>query len=42
MNFNGLQPDPNKVEAIQNYPTPKNLRGLRRFTGMASWLPPFD
>ena len=37
VNFNGLQADPGKIEAITNYPTPKNLRGLRRFNGMASW-----
>ena len=36
VNFNGLQPDPGKIEAITNCPTPKNLRGLRRFNGMAS------
>ena len=37
VNFNGLQPDLGKIEAITNYPIPKNLRGLRRFNGMASW-----
>ena len=37
MNFNGLQPDPGKIEAITNYPTLTNLHGLRRFNGMASW-----
>ena len=36
VNFNGLQPDPGKIEAITNYPTPKNLGDLRRFHGMAS------
>ena len=37
MNANGLQPDPAKVETIKNYPTPKNLRAVRRFNGMATW-----
>ena len=35
VNFNGLQPDPEEIEAIKNYPTPTNLRGLCRFNGRA-------
>lgn len=33
----GLQPDPEKVQAIINYPTPKNRKEVRRFIGTASW-----
>ncbi|GBM58377.1 Transposon Ty3-G Gag-Pol polyprotein [Araneus ventricosus] len=31
---NGLQPLPDRVEAIQEFPMPKNLTQLRRFLGM--------
>ncbi|GBN30524.1 Transposon Tf2-6 polyprotein [Araneus ventricosus] len=31
---NGLQPLPDRVEAIQKFPMPKNLTQLRRFLGM--------
>ena len=37
VNVNGLQPDPDKIEAIVKYPVPKNLKRLRRFTRMTSW-----
>ena len=37
VNFNSLQSGPGKMKAITNYPTPKNLRGLRRFNEKASW-----
>ncbi|CAB0040714.1 unnamed protein product [Trichogramma brassicae] len=34
---NGIHTDPDKVKAITDMPTPKNLRDLRRFTGLISW-----
>lgn len=34
---NGLHADPEKVEAIVNYPAPKNRKEVRRFLGTASW-----
>ncbi|KAL7286691.1 hypothetical protein TKK_0019074 [Trichogramma kaykai] len=33
---NGINTDPDKVKAITDMPTPKNLRDLRRFTGLIS------
>nr|WP_253308879.1 reverse transcriptase family protein [Rickettsia endosymbiont of Ceutorhynchus assimilis] len=33
----GLRPDPEKVQAILNIPTPKNVNEIRRFIGTASW-----
>ena len=37
VNHEGLQADPEKVEPIVNFPTPRNLRQLRRFLGLCSW-----
>ena len=34
---NGLQPDPEKIDAIKSYPTPTNRKEVRRFIGAASW-----
>lgn len=34
---NGLHADPEKVDAIKNYPTPTNRKEVRRFLGVASW-----
>lgn len=33
----GLHVDPDKVSAIFNIPTPKNVSDVRKFLGMASW-----
>lgn len=33
----GIQTDPEKVTAILHLPTPKNVRTLRQFLGIASW-----
>lgn len=37
INENGLHVDPGKVQAIAEYPRPFNVKGVKRFTGMASW-----
>ncbi|GES73591.1 retroviral-like aspartic protease 1 [Rhizophagus clarus] len=33
----GILPDPSKVDAIKNYPVPKNLTQLRAFLGLTSY-----
>ncbi len=33
----GISPDPRKVEAVQNFPRPENLKTLRSFLGLASY-----
>lgn len=33
----GLHTDPKKIEAIQNYPRPRNTTEVKRFIGLASW-----
>ena len=30
---NGVRPDPDRVEALPNFPTPNNVTGLRSFLG---------
>ena len=37
----GLKPDQGKVSAIDDYPTPKNLKELERFLGMVGWYQKF-
>ena len=37
VNRDGTRPNPAKVDPIKRYPTPNNLRDLRKFQGMASW-----
>lgn len=32
-----IKPDPGKVEAITNYPVPRNVRQVRSFLGMCGW-----
>ena len=34
----GIRPDPDRVAAIRNFPTPKDLTALRSFLGMAQQL----
>ena len=36
-----MKPDPEKVRAIIDYPTPKNLKGVRRLHGMGIWFKRF-
>ena len=33
----GMEPDPNKIEALQKAETPINVSGLRSFLGMANY-----
>lgn len=33
----GIEPDPEKVEAVKNWPRPKNLSETRAFVGLASY-----
>ena len=36
---NGVSASADKVEAVKNYPTPKNVRDVRTFLGLAGFLP---
>uniref|UniRef100_A0A1Y1LV10 RNA-directed DNA polymerase n=1 Tax=Photinus pyralis TaxID=7054 RepID=A0A1Y1LV10_PHOPY len=38
---NGIQLDPQKIEAVVGMEAPKNVRGIRRFLGMTSWYRKF-
>ena len=38
---NGLRPDPDRVTALLNYPTPRNLCQLRGFLGIVNWYEGF-
>lgn len=33
----GIRPDPEKVAPIKNYPPPNDVKGVRRFIGLAGW-----
>ena len=37
----GLQPDPNKIEAIREMPTPTAVSEVRRVIGMVNYLSSF-
>ena len=39
---NGIRPDPDKIVAIQDVPTPGNVGDLRRFLGMVNHLSKFS
>lgn len=41
VNSNGVQPLPDKVEAIQNWPTPRCIRDVRSFYGLLSYYRKF-
>ncbi|GFS56299.1 retrovirus-related Pol polyprotein from transposon 17.6 [Trichonephila clavipes] len=35
---NGIRPDPDKIKAVRNFPTPKNIHGIRSFLGLCSYF----
>ncbi|GFV80509.1 hypothetical protein TNCV_2150431 [Trichonephila clavipes] len=35
---NGVRPDPDKIKAVRNFPTPKNIHGIRSFLGLCSYF----
>ena len=37
----GLRPDPDKVAPVLDYPTPRNIKQLRRFLGIVGWYARF-
>ena len=41
VNAQGIQPQPEKLQAIQEWPTPKCLREVRAFIGLASYYRQF-
>jgi hypothetical protein len=41
VNFEGICPDPKKVEVVQNWPVPKNVHEVRSFLGLANYFRKF-
>ena len=39
--INGVKPDPEKIDKVKNYPTPKSISDVRRFMGLASYYRKF-
>ena len=37
INENGVYPDPKKIEAIKNFPVPRNQKNIKQFLGLASY-----
>ena len=37
----GLKPDPVKIKAVQEMPTPDNIKAVKRFCGFANYLAKF-
>ncbi|GFT50535.1 retrovirus-related Pol polyprotein from transposon 17.6 [Trichonephila clavipes] len=35
---NGVRPDPDKIKAVRNFPTPKNIHDIRSFLGLSSYF----
>ena len=38
MGKHGVRPDPEKIKAITNWPVPVDVKGLRKFLGLAAYL----
>ena len=34
----GIRPNPKNVAAVANFPTPRNVRQVRQFLGLAAWM----
>ena len=41
VSHNGIRPDDDKYKAIKEFPTPKNIKDLRSFLGLANQLAAF-
>ena len=39
--INGVKPDPEKIDKVKNYPTPKSISDVRRFMGLTSYYRKF-
>jgi hypothetical protein len=36
--YPGVRPDPEEIKAIKDWPTPVDVKGLRKFRGLAAYL----
>jgi transposase InsO family protein len=41
INKDGIKPDPKKIEAVQGWPTPRNVRDVRAFLGLTGYYRKF-
>ena len=41
INKNGVHPDPKKIEAVKNFPVPKNQKNIKQFLGLAGYYSRF-